>query len=49
VLIYLTDGYGYFPDKEPDYPVIWLIDSEVEPPWGEKMQYEYDEKDKEKT
>lgn len=46
VLIYLTDGYGYFPDKEPDYPTIWLIDSDVEPPFGDRIQYEYDPDDK---
>ena len=23
-LIYLTDLYGRFPDKEPDYPVLWI-------------------------
>ena len=23
VLVYFTDGYGTFPDKEPSYPVIW--------------------------
>lgn len=46
VLIYLTDGYGYFPPKEPSFPVIWLIDSEINPPFGEKIQYEYEEKDK---
>lgn len=39
VLVYLTDGYGDFPIDSPDYPVIWLIDSEVEAPWGRKIQY----------
>ena len=24
-LIYFTDGYGPFPDKEPPYPVLWCI------------------------
>lgn len=24
ILVYLTDGYGEFPKKEPDYPVIWV-------------------------
>lgn len=45
VLIYLTDGHGYFPDEEPNYPVIWLIDSDVQPPFGERVQYEYDRED----
>lgn len=46
VLIYLTDGYGYFPNEAPNYPTIWLIDSDVEPPFGERIQYEYDPEDK---
>ena len=25
VSIYLTDGYGYFPEKEPEIPVLWVI------------------------
>ena len=25
VCIYLTDGYGYFPEKEPDLPVLWVV------------------------
>lgn len=45
-LVYLTDGYGSFPQEDPGYPVIWLIDSDVEPPFGYKIQYEYDEADK---
>lgn len=24
-LVYLTDGYGQFPDEEPNYPVLWTI------------------------
>ena len=32
-LIYLTDGDGAFPEKEPDYPTIWIyIDSRAKPP-----------------
>ena len=31
-LVYLTDGFGTFPDKEPDYPVIWILESSVHPP-----------------
>jgi len=35
VLVYATDGYGTFPENEPQYPVIWLmIHSDVEPPFG---------------
>ncbi len=29
VLVYLTDMYGTFPDKEPGYPVLWVSTSEV--------------------
>ena len=25
VCIYLTDGYGAFPSKEPDLPVLWVV------------------------
>lgn len=36
-LIYLTDGYGDFPDKEPQYPSIWVCTSEVVAPFGETI------------
>ena len=40
-LLYLTDGYGTFPDRAPDYPVLWLIcDSSVEPPFGRRLPLE---------
>lgn len=38
VLVIITDGYASFPDESValGVPVVWLIvDSEVEPPWGE--------------
>lgn len=35
VCIYLTDGYGAFPDMEPSFPVIWTLSSrDVEVPFG---------------
>ena len=34
-LVYLTDGYGPFPGQAPNYPVIWAMISEVQPPWGQ--------------
>lgn len=36
-LVYLTDGYGTFPHKEPEYPVLWgSIGLQPEHyPWGE--------------
>jgi predicted metal-dependent peptidase len=38
--VYLTDGYGPFPDKEPPYPVLWLMTTDVKPPWGEVVRIE---------
>jgi predicted metal-dependent peptidase len=37
-LVYLTDGYGSFPDSSPEYPVLWLMTSDVTPPWGESVR-----------
>lgn len=35
-LIYLTDGYGSFPERPPEYPTLWAINNhEVIPPFGE--------------
>lgn len=35
-LVYLTDGYGSFPEKAPRYPVIWGdIHHAVKFPWGD--------------
>lgn len=37
-LIYFTDMYGSFPDKEPDYPVMWLtMTKDVQAPWGQTV------------
>lgn len=34
-LVYFTDGEADFPDS-PEYPVLWgIINSSIEPPWGE--------------
>lgn len=38
--MYLTDGYGPFPDKAPPYPVLWLMTTDVQPPWGEVVRIE---------
>ena len=41
VLIYMTDGYGPFPERERPYPVIWLmINSDVEAPFGRTLKVE---------
>lgn len=38
--IYLTDGYGRFPSEPPPYPVLWLMTTDVEPPFGEVVRIE---------
>jgi len=40
VLIYFTDGYGTFPDREPDYPVVWVMTTDLEPPFGDALKVE---------
>jgi len=39
-LIYLTDGYGPFPSEPPAYPVLWVMTTDVVPPWGEYVRIE---------
>lgn len=39
-LIYLTDGYGPFPAAAPSYPVLWVMTTDVVPPWGEHVRIE---------
>lgn len=36
--IYLTDGYGPFPEKPLPYPVLWVITTDVKAPWGETIR-----------
>lgn len=36
-LVYLTDGYGPFPPEPPDYPVLWVMTTDVVAPWGETV------------
>jgi predicted metal-dependent peptidase len=40
-IVYFTDLYGSFPDKEPNKPVIWVSTSngDVEPPWGSLIEF----------
>jgi predicted metal-dependent peptidase len=40
VLVYFTDGYGRFPSEAPDYPVIWVMTTDVEAPFGETVKVE---------
>jgi len=37
VLIYLTDGDGTYPRREPDYPVIWVLSQPRQVPWGRTL------------
>lgn len=37
-LVYLTDLFGTFPDKEPFYPVIWVCTTDAIPPWGQVIR-----------
>jgi len=40
LLIYLTDAYGSFPEKQPQYPVLWCVTAEDGMswiPWGQKV------------
>lgn len=40
LLIYLTDAWGSFPEKPPQYPVLWCVTSESGMdyiPWGQKV------------
>ena len=39
-LIYFTDGRGRFPETPPSYPVIWLVNGDQPPPWGEVIHFE---------
>lgn len=37
VFVYCTDGYCSFPKEVTDYPTIWVVNSDVTPPWGEHV------------
>jgi predicted metal-dependent peptidase len=37
-LVYLTDGYGTFPDKEPPFSVIWVSSTDAHYPWGQVIR-----------
>jgi len=41
-LVYLTDGYGYYPAHQPHYPVLWVLTCEptdgYHPPFGQVIQ-----------
>ena len=38
VLVYFTDAKGLFPEKIPNYPVLWLVKGKEAVPWGDRIQ-----------
>jgi predicted metal-dependent peptidase len=38
VMVYFTDAVGAFPERAPEYPVIWLVKGSGKVPWGERIQ-----------
>jgi predicted metal-dependent peptidase len=38
LLVYFTDAEGAFPDREPAYPVIWLVKGKARVPFGTRIQ-----------
>ena len=46
LLIYLTDAYGSFPEKQPNYPVLWCLTEENSVvPWGHSVHIPNEKKD----
>ncbi len=38
LLVYFTDAEGRFPDREPPYPVVWLVKGKAPVPFGVRIQ-----------
>ena len=38
LLVYFTDADGNFPERAPQYPVLWLVKGKLKVPWGERIQ-----------
>lgn len=38
-LIFFTDLDGWFPDKEPEYPTLWITPTNKKAPFGETVKY----------
>ena len=38
-MIYLTDMYGTFPNKEPEYPVMWVTNNDEKGPFGMTVKF----------
>jgi predicted metal-dependent peptidase len=39
-LIYLTDGYGDYPEFPSEYPTLWAMTNDRQAPWGESIRIE---------
>lgn len=37
-LVYLTDGFGSYPEKQPFFPVIWVSTTDYKYPWGQVIR-----------
>ena len=37
--VYMTDGYGTFPEVPPEYTTVWLVTTEAKTPWGVHIEY----------
>ncbi len=38
LIVYFTDAQGEFPEKEPAFPVVWLVKGKTTVPWGQRVQ-----------
>ena len=38
LLVYFTDAEGRFPDREPEFPVVWLVKGKAPVPFGTRVQ-----------
>ncbi len=38
LLVYFTDAEGRFPEREPPYPVVWLVKGKATTPFGARIQ-----------
>lgn len=38
LLLYFTDADGEFPQREPSFPVLWLVKGKHTVPWGQRIQ-----------
>ncbi len=38
LLVYFTDAEGQFPEREPEYPVVWLVKGKARTPFGVRIQ-----------